>query len=498
MKVEQCTDNASAAGKSADKLYMENTLLRVSGALFCHDAKQAPKRTQEIELNKGVADKAIVIRPDTRLGQPGPLAHKIFVALLKKHSDYGRPVQSEVSFTKRELMRLVGRKEWGGKDSEELARALYQIRRTGITAYFKTGDKFKERDFNIFNELLLERRTSHTDPIEACTVTLADPIIAALKDEHFICLNHGLMQQLGTIGQALYMRLFFHFANLYDGHHDKRLSFQKHYSDLCEEWLGGLMVRKYKSHIERDQLGPHLRQLVQLGFLASYRLEEAKVRDGYVLGFRPGSAFFDDYNRFYRSRHQGGLQFTFHKERRSIAEPLKLAYLFVQKRTGQSADSIPGVSSKDRQTAEYILAHVPIEEANHFLDFAFAKAKKTNFDVQTLGGLKQYLADFIATRPQQEARRRAEASFAVREREERQRASYAAFRRNEADAIFMTLPPGERTKIEALARADSQRLPSRGGLGRTIYEIARARITTERHFKKITSFESWRGTQQAG
>ncbi len=111
-------------------------------------------------------------------------------------------------------MRLVGREEWGGKDSEELARALYQIRRAGITAYFKAGDGFKERDFNVFNELLLERRNSHRDPIEACTVVLAEPIIAALKDEHFICLNHALMQQLGTIGQALYMRLFFHFANL--------------------------------------------------------------------------------------------------------------------------------------------------------------------------------------------------------------------------------------------------------------------------------------------
>src|SRR5438477_8750373 len=86
---------------AADKLYMESTLLRVSGALFCHDAKRAPTRTQEIELNRGVTDKNVVIRPDPRLGQPGPLAHKIFVALIKKHSDYGRPIQNDVSFTKR-------------------------------------------------------------------------------------------------------------------------------------------------------------------------------------------------------------------------------------------------------------------------------------------------------------------------------------------------------------------------------------------------------------
>ena len=491
------TGATEPAAALSDKLYMENTLLRVSGALFCHDAKRAPKRTREIELNKGVADKTIVIRPDTRLGQPGPLAHKIFVALLKKHSDYGRPVQSEVSFTKRELMRLVGRKEWGGKDSEELTGALYQNRRTGITAYFKTGGKFKERDFNVFNELLLERRTSHHGSIEACTVVLADPIIVALKDEHFICLNHTLMQQLGTIGQALYMRLFFHFANLYDGHHSKRLSFQKHYSDICGEWLGGLTIRKYKSLIERDQLGPHLRQLLKLGFLASYRLDDAKVRDGFVLGFRPGITFFNDYDRFYRNRHQGGLQFNFHKERRSIAEPLKLAYLFVQKRTGQSADAIPGVSSKDRQTAEHILAHISIEEADEFLNFALSQARKTNFDVQSLGGLKQYVTAYLSSRPRREALKRMNASLAAKEQQEQLHASYATFRRKEAHALFATLPAKERTAIEALARADAQRLPSGGSLHRTLFEIARARITAERHRIKITSFESWKGRRAA-
>src|ERR1700724_1036039 len=116
----------------SDKLYMENTLLRVAGALFCHDAKRAPMRTQEIELNRGVQEKNIVVRPDPRLGQPGPLAHKIFVAILKKHSNYGRPIRSEVSFTRRELMRLVGRKKWGGSASEQLSRALNEIHYTFV------------------------------------------------------------------------------------------------------------------------------------------------------------------------------------------------------------------------------------------------------------------------------------------------------------------------------------------------------------------------------
>src|SRR6266850_1913952 len=101
MEITRKAERTEQTRQSYDKLFMENTLLRIAGALFCHDAKRAPTRTQEIELNKGVKEKNIVIRPDPNLGQPGPFAHKVFIALIKKHSDCGRPIQKEVSFTKR-------------------------------------------------------------------------------------------------------------------------------------------------------------------------------------------------------------------------------------------------------------------------------------------------------------------------------------------------------------------------------------------------------------
>src|SRR4051812_23437911 len=120
-----------------EKLYMENTLLRIAGALFCHDAKRAGSSVEKIELNRGLQDRNLVIDPHPNFGRPGPLAHKVFVAILKKHSDYGRPIQSEVSFTRREIMRLVGRAHWGGRDSEQFSQALQQIHRTFVTAFFK-------------------------------------------------------------------------------------------------------------------------------------------------------------------------------------------------------------------------------------------------------------------------------------------------------------------------------------------------------------------------
>ena len=206
-----------AQGSAANKLYMENTLLRVAGALFCHDAKRARSRTTSIELNKGITDKRIVIRLDPEYGQPGPLAHKLFVALMRKHSGYGRPIQREISFRQRELARLVGR-EWSGATSQQLVRALQEIHHTFVKASFQCerSKLWHEHSFNIFPEIIISRRDEHSPVIEACVVALAEPVLASLRDSHFTCLNFALMNELGTIGQALYMRLFFHFANLYE------------------------------------------------------------------------------------------------------------------------------------------------------------------------------------------------------------------------------------------------------------------------------------------
>src|SRR5580700_3212193 len=247
-------ENVSSA-QPGDKLYMESNLLRIAGVLFCHDQKAAGKRTAPIELNAGVIEKHIVVRPDPKLGQPGPLAHKIFVALIKKHSDYGKPVRSEIHFTRREIGRLIGRREWGGRDSEQLSRALHEIHYTFVKTHFKQSGRFIEHSFTLFPEILIERREFPSDPIEACTVTLAAPILSSLQDKHFTCLNHTLMQKLGTIGQALYMRTFFHFANHYTGVNRSNLMFQKRYDDVCAEWLGGLKVLRFKADIIRNQLG---------------------------------------------------------------------------------------------------------------------------------------------------------------------------------------------------------------------------------------------------
>src|SRR5712691_8011065 len=123
MKVAQRIGNVPTDQKPTEKLYMENTLLRVFGALFCHDRKRARTRTGKIEINRGDKEKHLTIRLDPEYGQPGPFAHKVAIAVIKKQSDYGRPARKSISFSERQLLRLAGRASWGGRDSEELAVA---------------------------------------------------------------------------------------------------------------------------------------------------------------------------------------------------------------------------------------------------------------------------------------------------------------------------------------------------------------------------------------
>ncbi len=491
------TTTTEAKAAPVEKLYFENTLLRVAGVLFCHDAKRASARTGAIDVHADIAGKRIAVRPDPEFGQPGPLAHKIFVALLKKHSDYGRPIRNEISFSRRELMRLVGRKDWGGRDSQQLHRALNEIHHTFVTSSFKVdsgaGNKWAEHSFAIFPEIYVERAERATDPIEKCTVTLAGPIVASLENDHFTCLNHALMQELGTIGQALYMRLFFHFANLYDGHHQDRLAFPKRYDAICREWLGGLKVVAHKSQIERDQLGPHLHDLVRHGFLASYAITPAKSGAGTILTFRPGPGFFADYARFYRRGAQGAIQFQFHDDRREVAEPLKAAYLFVEKRTGHPLTAIPYVSSKEVETARQILGAINFDDIGDFIAFGLAEAARTRFDVQSLGGLRQYLPGYIQAKQRRVEIKAATDRRSESDRQDALRKAYDRFWSEEADKLMVGLSDSERAAIEAAARLSGA--PGSRGTGSLAAALRRGacrRLAAARHPERIPSFDAWR------
>jgi hypothetical protein len=495
MEATQSTNNPR---QQAEPVYLESTLLRVFGVLFCHDPKRARSRTGKIEINRGVAEKGIAVRFDPEYAQPGPFAHKVAMAVIRKQSGFGRPAQKAISFSQRELIRMTGRKNWGGRQSEELALALKQIRYSHVLAHFKREDRFVEHDFSIFNEVLIERRASHTDPIVACTIVIADPIIQSLNDKHFTCLNHALMQELSTIGGAFYMRLFYHFATHYDGHHLDRIVFKKRYDDICTEWLGGITVLKHRSKILGEQLGTHLDQLVSLGFLRSYALAPAESRDGFVLTFRPGDRFKADYQTFYTRRSPGEVRFTFHDENRAIGDPHRVAYLFMEKRTGRKPEATAYVSSKEVETAKELLAHLSLAQIPDFLDYALAEAGKTRFDLQTLGGVRQYLNGYQQSRVRRTATKSAVEARQSEQRQTQLRLDYDQYRRTEAQRLFDRLPAGQKAEIEAQAQAKlSADGPVSDYMVQTLIRVEKLRLTIERHPAHVADFEQWSASRAA-
>ncbi|MGC2461073.1 MAG: hypothetical protein WA446_08900 [Steroidobacteraceae bacterium] len=262
---------------------------------------------------------------------------------------------------------------------------------------------------------------------------------------------------------------------------------QKRYDDICAEWLGGLTVHVHRSVVEHNQLGPHLRQLVATRFLTRYGIEKSKSEDGLVISFEPGAAFYDDYDRFYRSRSRGARPGEGSPEKREIGEPLKLAYLFAEKRTGQRVSSVAFVNSKDVNTAKQILAEISFEEAPAFLEFALAAARETNFDVQTLGGVRQYLARYKAGQVAHATNARAKAA---KQREEDERLAYDRYRRERATTLFRSLPAKERKVIEQLAEKAAAKF--NGSLRTSMISMYRTQVTARRHPDDIKTMEEWR------
>src|SRR5665811_168329 len=156
---------------------------------------------------------------------------------------------------------------------------------------------------------------------------------------------------------------------------------------------------------------------------------------------------------FYTRRSSGEVRFTFHDENRDIGDPHRVAYLFMEKRTGHKPDATAYVSSKDVETAKELLAHLNLAQIPEFLDYALAEAGKTRFDLQTLGGVRQYLNGYQQSRERRTATKTAAEARQSEQRQTQLRMDYDQYRRTEAQRLFEGLPAGEQAAIEARARA---------------------------------------------
>lgn len=403
-----------AAPIDPERLFNEANLLRLEGRIFCFDPREAGRRAgstqtfQEAVKLEEIVKQPIIIKPDPEFGYPSPLAYKILQAISKKLTEEGFPVPTSVSFSQRELARLIGRPSFGGKDSKELYRAVMQLHATRVQCSFydKKTDQWATASFYVLHEALFSGRKNS---ISACLVGVHPRIVESLNNRHYACLNWNRLMTLEPIGMALYKRLFYHFSNLYHPHRAKDdLRFEKDYEDVCSEWLGGLKPERYRSKILQTQLGRHFAALRATGIVRRIDIEKRAEGNGFKLVALPGGAFFEDYEEFYVRQNLPQLRFKQTAALRDIQQPIELVAHF-HKLLGHEHRTF---DEKETAYASNLLERHNVEDIRDLIEYAVRAAAETKFKMQLFGALKTYVPRWEADKEHRKLERARRAAVA--------------------------------------------------------------------------------------
>lgn len=395
------------------RLLEEINILLLEGSLFCFDPREAKRRSGKLtlkEIRKKAPDQPIIIDIHPSYGQPSVLAYKVLQTVFQKITEEGfcvveggRAVYDDVaSFSQRELARLVGRKGWGSTTSQQLLDAMMQLHRTGIVAtlYDKETKDWYAASFYLLDDVIFSGRG---DTISTCSIRLSSHVMKSLNKRHVATFNLTRLNGLEPIALAMYKRIFYHFANLYQPKMRRsELKFTKDYADVCQEWLGGLKVLKFKSKIAQEQLGTHLDALKERRLIQRWTLTKNAKGDGFNLTFMPGQAFFYDYQLYYVDSQQPRMRFQAIADDREIRKPLELVREFhrLLGRTNR-------VKFEDHETryASELLDRFSEIEIRDLVRYAVAAFPKTNFDALHFGAIKGYVAKWEADKERTEHRR---------------------------------------------------------------------------------------------
>jgi hypothetical protein len=479
-----------------ERFFYEINLLHLEGHYFTFDPKAASVGCDPLKEidgrwrnpEKNTAE-PVSITPHHSYGTPSVFAYKVFQAIIKKLSDYGYPAPESVSFGHREIMRLIGRDAYGGKDSKELVKVLHQFRHTGINCwlYNKSTEDAASLSFSLATTFLYTYKKRGR--VSLFTIYLHPFIIKSINDQYTFCLNFDRMEKLEAISMALYKHLYFHFSNIYSQKRSKDFVFRKSYVEICRTWLGGLKVLRFKAKILNEQLGRHCEALKTTGLIKRYEVEKNAANEGFNIVFYPGVGFFEDYERFYSRRFQPELPFTLTYDENAIQKPQEAVRYFYQKLYGTDMVSDIALSEKETSFATSLFEKHNAEEIRSFVDYGLAEATKTNFDIKTFGGLRKYYLPYtkhLAARARTTTKEVEEDQKRV---QERKLAAYNFYYQEEVTKIRSALSP---TEIEDIENGIREELEAQH-LGAKIFSgwiRGRAdRALAKKH--GVLSFEEW-------
>ena len=441
-----------------DPLVEELNVVRIEGRYFCFDKHEAKKNSGLYEYRDG--DRGIVIETNPRYGQPSIIAYKVLQAVFRKITLEGKPYPETVAFSYHELARMIGRDIIGGNDSKQLFMAIRQLQDTKIELYVydqKSGKRqqFSSRRFELIITTGFIGEGQITSPrLKAAVLTVHPLIMDSMRRGHFAIFNWARLSLLEPIAAAMYKRLYLHLSNLYENKYNKEsLKFEKLYEDICAEWLGGLKPEKYKSRI-MQQLGHYLTALQETGLIRSVTIDKTADAKGFKMVFKPGKAFFFDYDHFYRKDGKNRLlQFQEAADRSHLKAPytaVRLFYKHILKSDERTLDEMV-FSEKDISLAKQLIEQFGEDSFHDLIKFTVEEAPKTNFQMQNIGAVKHYLPAWQADRELRAKRLASQQQEDAQRRREKLVQEYEQIKRQAGIDYFEKCSHEEREEIQRLA-----------------------------------------------
>ena len=449
---------ATGALADPDPLLAELNVVRIEGRYFSFDKHVAKTNTGIYEYCDD--GRGIVIETNPRYGQPSIVAYKVLQAVFRKITLAGKPYHDTVTFSYRELARMIGRDIIGGRDSKDLHTAIRQLQDTKIELYqydqtHGKRQRFSSRRFELICSTGLIGEGHVSSPhVKAAVLTVHPLIMDSMRRGHFAIVNWTRLSALEPVAAAMYKRLYLHLSNLYENKLRKEtLQFAKRYEDICAEWLGGLKPEKYKSRIMK-QLGRYLDALLETGLIRSVAIEMTADETQFKMVFKPGAAFFYDYEHFY---NKGGknrlLPFPEAADRAQLKAPYTAVRVFYKRILCADDRTLDAMvfPVKDITLARQMIDQFGEEGFLDLIQFALTEAPKTNFQMQSVAAVKTYLPAWQADRERRAKRLVAQQHEEAKREREKLEQAYESFRRQMAIAYVEKCSPAERDEIHRLA-----------------------------------------------
>ncbi len=435
--------------KTPEPFLEEINTVRLEGRYFAFDPKRANAKPARQEFKDGERKLEIVVHPE--YGHPSVLAYRILQNVFLKITKEGKPFPDVVSFSYREIGRLIGRDLFGGKDMREIEHAIQQLTNTRVIETTIDEKKRNTRKINyslVVTSGIITEGTNGKGRVHAVALQIHPLIMESMRRDHFIILNWTVIADLPPLSATLYKRLYLHFSNLYQNRHTAAsLSFEKDYEAVCAEWFGGLKPWRYKAEIER-QLEPHFNALKHSGLIKSAEIVRRTKGSGFKIVFKPGKGFFRDYDHFYLGKATRILQFERAADEAKIQKPLAITRYFFEQRLGINNLGGQRFAEGDVQFARELIERIGYDECRPFIDFALLSAESTKFEIKTLRGVRQYLVAWEANKEQRENARIKEKAREAEARKKALEDTYDTMARRHAMTHLDSLTPEARAAIK--------------------------------------------------